>query len=163
MDTKEGHSSRKPPSKGTEKDHTVAPPCRRAPKVPCIPEALTIRETLLSEALQILELVNSLFGNGDNYLDQVFGRKITKSVANELIVDYLQREGLDGKIYVRWSSKLACSACMVPRGSKGPHSHTLSLNSTAENFYLREKAIIALADHEIGTHFVSIHSQYICM
>lgn len=143
------------PSEESQDDFIPSPLCRRESKVPRIRKAVIVRDALFPEAIRILELVNGQYGNGDNYLDQVFGRKISKSDANECIIQYLKNENLDKQIFVRWSSKLACCASMAPRGSKSPHTHTLSLNSSVENFYLREKAIFSLADHEIGTHYVS--------
>jgi len=49
---------------------------------------------------------------------------------------------------------------------RGPHRktlrpedrrYTLIIKNSFENQYLRQKAVRCLADHEIGTHFVSFH------
>jgi len=37
--------------------------------------------------------------------------------------------------------------------------HTLIIKNSADNFYLRERGITCLANHEIGTHYVSFDQQ----
>ncbi len=126
-----------------------------------IPKAVIVRRSLLSESVKILEHVNSLYGIGDAYLDDVFGRRVDAESGNRLIRSYMRDEGLEGIVQVKWSAKLSCTACMATSGSprrlNKPHrrKYTLFLNSTHENMYLREHGLTALANHEIGTHYVS--------
>lgn len=126
-----------------------------------IPKAVIVRWTLLSEAVKILEQVNSHYGIGDAYLDDVFGWRIEVEAGNRLLMGYLRSEGLEESIRVKWSSTLSCTACMSTSGASRKHNkphkrkYTLSLNSTHENMYLRTNGITALANHEIGTHYVS--------
>ncbi len=126
-----------------------------------IPKAVVVRRSLLSESVKILEQVNSLYGIGDAYLDDVFGRRVDVESGNRLLMSYMRDEGLEGSVQVKWSEKLSCTACMATSGSprrlNKPHrrKYTLFLNSTHENMYLREHGLAALANHEIGTHYVS--------
>ena len=134
---------------------------------PRIPRALAVRDSLFDNAQHILDLVNARFGGGDAYLDQIYGPCITVDQANKIVVRHLKEEGLHGHIKVKWSPKLSCSACIVFRGysrklnKPEKRSYTLMLNSTKDNLYLREKAILALIDHEIGTHYVC--TVYVCL
>ena len=65
------------------------------------------------------------------------------------------------KVYVTLRS-LLISARMVWRGPRRkklrPENRrcTLVITNSSENQYLRQKAVRCLADHEIGTHFVSL-------
>ena len=133
----------------------------KTPHIPSIPRALAIKDSLIDEALYILERVNTRFGGGDAYLEQIYGPSITTDKANRIIVRYLRDEGLHSHVKVKWSPKLTCSACLLLRGysrkvnKPEKRRYTLMLSSsTSENLYLREKAVLALADHEIGTHYV---------
>lgn len=126
-----------------------------------IPKAVTVRRTLLTEAVKILELVNRQYGIGDAYLEDVFGRRITLETAQTELKGYLRNEGVEESIRVKWLSKLTCTACLStsarPRRFNKPErtKFTLLVNSTPENMYMREHGIRALANHEIGTHYVS--------
>ncbi len=126
-----------------------------------IPKAVIVRRSLLSDAVRILEHVNFQYGIGDAYLDDVFGRRVDVESGNRQLVSYLRNEGLEGSIQVKWSDTLSCTACMAtsggPRKLNKPHrrKYTLFLNSTRENMYLRAHGLTALANHEIGTHYVS--------
>ncbi len=126
-----------------------------------IPKAVIVRRSLLSDAVRILEHVNSQYGIGDAYLDDVFGRRVDAESGNRQLVSYLRDEGLEGSVKVKWSDTLSCTACMAtsggPRKFNKPHrrKYTLFLNSTHENMYLRAHGLTALANHEIGTHYVS--------
>ena len=46
-----------------------------------------------------------------------------------------------------------------PKSANKPEKrqYSLLLKSTPDNPYLREQGILCLADHEIGTHFVSLN------
>lgn len=139
----------------------------RTAHLPTIPRTPVIKDSLIDHALHILDTVNTRFGKGDAYLEQVYGPCITTDHANRTLVRYLRDEGLYSRVKIKWSTKLACSARLVFRGyarklnKPETRKYTLMLNSTRGNFYLREKAIIALADHEIGTHYVCVYSKFI--
>lgn len=135
----------------------------RGAHLPTIPRALVVRDNLTDHALHILDTVNARFGRGDAYLEQVYGHHITIDQANRTLVRYLRNEGLYSRMKIKWSTKLTCSACLVLKGYARKHNkpekrnYTLMLSSNPGNLYLREKAIIALADHEIGTHYVCVY------
>ena len=126
-----------------------------------IPKAVIVRRTLLTEAVRILELVNRQYGIGDAYLEDVLGRRISVETAQTQLKGYLRNEGVEENIRVKWLSKLTCTACLStsgrPRRFNKPErtKFTLLINSTPENMYMREHGIRALANHEIGTHYVS--------
>lgn len=119
----------------------------------------------MDHALHILDTVNDRFGGGGAYLEEVYGPCITTEQANRTLVRYLKEEGLNDHVKIKWSSKLSCSASLVFKGfarkvnKPERRNFSLILNSTRGNLYLREKAIIALADHEIGTHYVCMYTK----
>ena len=120
-----------------------------------------IRDAQCEDSVRILELVNRLYGSGDGYLEEVWGSRISKKDAQHCLEQYLKDEGLCGKITLKWSSTLPCSACVISyhyparRNRIESTNFSLVVNSTTANFYLRERSMIALADHEVGTHYVS--------
>ncbi len=135
--------------------------CHRQSIVPRIPRATLIRKTLIAKAQGILDRVNYHFSSGDVYLDKVYGRKLTLKEAQDTIKSYMEGAGLSGKkVTVQWRSNICCSASMSSNTRNGSRTngarHTLTINSDPlENSFLREHAIISLADHELGTHYVS--------
>ena len=130
--------------------------------LPHIPRAIVIRKTLIAKAQRILDNVNYQFGNGDLYLDEVYGNKISLTEAQVAFRTYMQREGLLDKINVQWRSDISCSASLACVHGAGYRrrdgvTHTLRINSDPlKNSFLRKYAICALADHELGTHYVSL-------
>ena len=159
--TEEDSSEAKPPSLNSAAPGTKKAERKFHSRASTIPKAVIVRSSLLSQAVRILELVNSQYGIGDAYLDDVFGKRVSVETANRQLMSYLRDEGLEGSVQVRWSGTLSCTACLAttggPRRLNRPHrrKYTLFLNSTHENMYLREHGLTALANHEIGTHYVS--------
>ena len=135
--------------------------CHRQSAVPRIPRANVVRKTLIATAQRILERVNEQFGIGDLYLDEVYGPKITLAESQSAIMHYMKSERFSKKIKVQWSSKISSSACLVSvksfsNGRLRSTKYRLVINSDPlENCYLRKLAISSLADHELGTHYVS--------
>ena len=119
-----------------------------------------VRDSLFEEAVRILELVNSQYGIGDAYLSQVWGSRISPRAAVGCLEQYLKDEELDSRIHLKATTTIAGCACMVtykypPRFRPESNRYFFLFNTSSNNFYLRDKAIVALADHEVGTHFVS--------
>lgn len=121
----------------------------------------SVRFDLLPEATLILERVRQQYGSGDNFLDVSYGKKLSASEASDFMVDYVKSHGLDGLLNIVWTNDLNCSGRMVWHGPNvrfnRPEARrfTLFLRRTQDNMFLRERGIRGLADHEIGTHFVS--------
>ena len=118
-----------------------------------------VRDSLFEEAVRILELVNSRYGMGDAYLDQVWGARISPRAAVSRLQQYIKDEELDSRVRLKATTKIAGCACMVTYKYPRPENNRyfFLFNTSNNNFYLRDKAIVALADHEVGTHFVSFH------
>jgi hypothetical protein len=120
-----------------------------------------VRFEFLPEAKLILELVRQQYGSEDNFLDVAFGKRLTHSEATDFMVDYVKSHGLDGQLHIVWTSDLNCSGRMVWHGPNvrfnrpEARKFTLFLKRNQDNIFLRERGIRGLADHEIGTHFVS--------
>ena len=120
-----------------------------------------IRFDFLPEARLILERVQQQFGNGDRFLDAAFGARLDQSEATDYFMKYLRSHALDGLLNILWTNDLNCSGKMVWHGPNvrfnkpEARKFTLCLKSSEENIFLREHGIKGLADHEIGTHFVS--------
>lgn len=120
-----------------------------------------VRFELLPEAKMILETVRQQYGSGDNFLDAAFGKKLSQPDATDFMVNYVKSHGLDGQLNIVWTNDLNCSGKMVWHGPNvrfnrpEARKFTLFLKRTQDNIFLRERGIRGLADHEIGTHFVS--------
>ncbi|XP_061193551.1 uncharacterized protein LOC133201768 isoform X1 [Saccostrea echinata] len=118
-----------------------------------------IRFELFGEAEHILKVVKEKYGDGHDYLEAMHGKKITKDEANNILLEYLKENKLDGAMSIIWCTNLASSAKMM---WVGPHakynkpearSYSFWIKNTEDNNFLREWGIRCLADHEIGTHF----------
>ncbi|XP_048769630.2 microtubule-associated tyrosine carboxypeptidase-like isoform X3 [Ostrea edulis] len=118
-----------------------------------------IRFDLFGEAEHILNVVKQKYGDGHKYLEAMYGEKITKDAANDILLEYLKENKLDGAMSIIWCTNLASSARMM---WVGPHakynkpearSYSFWIKNTDDNNFLRECGIRCLADHEIGTHF----------
>ena len=67
-----------------------------------------IRFDLLGEAIHILKTVKEKYGDAANYYTEMYGERITKEEATDLIVDYLKENRLDGYMSIIWCSDLPC-------------------------------------------------------
>lgn len=67
-----------------------------------------IRFELLGEAMHILRTVKEKYGDAENYYTEMYGERITKEEATDLIVDYLKENHLDGHMSIIWCSDLPC-------------------------------------------------------
>ena len=135
-------------------------------KEPRVPRKLgrraCVRDSLFEEAVRILELVNKRYGIGDAYLDQVWGARISPRAAVGCLEQYLKDEELETRVHLKATTKIAGCASMLtyrypPRFRPENNRYFFLFNTSCNNFYLRDKAIMALADHEVGTHFVSLY------
>ncbi|KAH3729396.1 hypothetical protein DPMN_055364 [Dreissena polymorpha] len=118
-----------------------------------------IRFDLLGEALHILKTVKDKYGDAENYYTEMYGERISKDEATDIIVDYLKENRLDGQMSIIWCSDLPCSGRMM---WQGPHvkyrkpearKYSMWIKDSKDNNFLRVHGIRCLADHEIGTHF----------
>ncbi|KAL4232574.1 hypothetical protein ACF0H5_007264 [Mactra antiquata] len=118
-----------------------------------------IRFDLLGEALHILKMVKEKYGDAENYYTEMYGDRITKEEATDIIVDYLKENHLDGQMSIIWCTDLPCSGRMM---WQGPHvkyrrpearKYSMWIKDAKDNNFLRECGIRCLSDHEIGTHF----------
>lgn len=66
-----------------------------------------IRFDLFGEAEHILNVVKEKYGDGHTYLDVMYGDKITKDEANNILLDYLKENKLDGAMSIIWCTNLA--------------------------------------------------------
>ena len=127
----------------------------------CKKKMMEIRFDYLAEARCILERVRDRYGSGDRFLDAAFGDKLTPSQASQRVLEYIKSHGLDGCLSIIWANDLSCTGRLVWHGPNvrfnrpEDRKYTLWLKKNSDNVYLRELGIQALADHEIGTHFVS--------
>ncbi|XP_052808809.1 microtubule-associated tyrosine carboxypeptidase-like isoform X2 [Mya arenaria] len=118
-----------------------------------------IRFDLLGEALHILKTVKEKYGDAENYYSEMYGEKISKDEATDIIVDYLKENRIDGQMTVIWCSDLPCSGRMMWQGPhvkyKRPEARKYSMwiKDSKDNNFLRLHGIRCLSDHEIGTHF----------
>ena len=110
---------------------------------------------LLEAAVHILEKVNREHGSGDAYLDKIWGHSIIRREAVCTLKGYSKSEHLSDILRIRTSSSLGCSAHVVSYGSPQRKLYHVTVDCSGGNCYLREKAILGLAFHEIGTHVVS--------
>ncbi|XP_045197578.2 uncharacterized protein LOC123552187 isoform X1 [Mercenaria mercenaria] len=118
-----------------------------------------IRFEYLGEALHILKMVKAKYGDAENYYTEMYGERISKEEATDIIVDYLKENHLDGQMSIIWCTDLPCSGRMM---WQGPHvkyrrpearKYSMWIKDSKDNNFLREKGIRCLSDHEIGTHF----------
>jgi hypothetical protein len=69
---------------------------------------------------------------------------------------------LEGALKIIWSSEIDCCGRIIWTGpcvhfnKPEKRRYCLWLKNTAENVFLRQQGIKGLADHEIGTHYVSL-------
>ncbi|XP_071818934.1 microtubule-associated tyrosine carboxypeptidase 1-like [Apostichopus japonicus] len=119
-----------------------------------------IKHDLLPQATWILEKVKEKYGTGEGYLLHTYGQRIDSEQASEVLKGYMVENGVDGMMSVAWSKDLSCSGRMTWVGpclkanKPDARKYRLMLKDSADNCFLREKGILCIADHEIGTHFI---------
>lgn len=109
---------------------------------------------LLHAATCVLDKVNREYGSGDAYLDEVWGKSITKRRVMQTFQSYCRSEHLSDVVQVRASSSINCSAHVVTHGPPRRRVYCVTVRCSDGNCYMRDKAIWGLAFHEIGTHVV---------
>ncbi|KAK3595221.1 hypothetical protein CHS0354_021536 [Potamilus streckersoni] len=118
-----------------------------------------IRFGLLGEAIHILNTVSQMYGDAENIYKVMYGEKISKEEATDIVVSYLKENCLDGAMTIVWCTDLPCSGRMM---WQGPHvkfqrpedrKYSIWLKDANDNNFIREHGMRCLADHEIGTHF----------
>lgn len=119
-----------------------------------------IRHELLPQATKILEKVREKYGSGDGFVQHTYGHKITSQEGSELLKGYMVENAVDGMMSITWSKDLSCSGRMswvgpsLKANKPDARKYRLMLQDSAENAFLRERGILCIADHEIGTHFI---------
>ena len=114
---------------------------------------------LLAAATRILEKVNSEYGSGDAYLSTVWGKLIAKREVLQAFKSYCRAEHLSDIVRVRASSSINCSAHVIALGPPRRRKYSVTVRCSDGNCYMRDKAVLGLAFHEIGTHVVGM--QYV--
>ena len=120
-----------------------------------------IKFDLLPEATFIIQEVKRIYGSPEQFYEHAFGRKIGLTEASSILSEYMKLTGVEGMINVLWTPDLDCSARMTWYGPNVRYNkpearnYVLWLKNSSSSFFLREHGIKALANHEIGTHFVS--------
>lgn len=90
-----------------------------------------------AKARLVIDEVIRIFGNAENYKDQVWGKKVYKEEILEICEQYLAKNKLDVRVFFG-------TALVTTMSAKG-----LSLLDT-----YRDLRLVSLLDHEIGTHHV---------
>jgi len=67
-----------------------------------------IRFDLLGEAIHILNTVKEKYGDAESVYTEMYGNKITKEEATDIIVEYLKEHNLDGQMSIIWCADLPC-------------------------------------------------------
>lgn len=67
-----------------------------------------IRFDLLSEAEYVLETVRKKFGEGENFLAQAYGKRVTRIEASEIVTSYLEENLLNDALTLIWCNDLPC-------------------------------------------------------
>ena len=101
----------------------------------------------LGLAINVLEHVRERFGSESRYHEAVWGDELTQPQADDVVREYLQRNGLSQLVRVRWSA----SHLLTSFGSG-------CLNLVDRQGYYRTKRLLGLLDHELGTHFTRAHN-----
>ncbi|CAH8867828.1 unnamed protein product [Trichobilharzia szidati] len=115
--------------------------------------------TLFREATRILDTVCRKFKSIDNFVEQSFGPRISVEEATQKITEYIKEANLPTNLEVIWcedliGSALMCSTGIDKNGNIPRHrKFTMLLKTNEENTYLRERGIMCLMDHELGTHY----------
>ena len=78
-----------------------------------------IRFELLGEAIHILKTVKSKYGDAENYYQEMYGERVSKDEATDIIVDYLKENHLDGAMSVIWCTDLPCRFGISCKGQGG--------------------------------------------
>lgn len=120
-----------------------------------------IRFELFPLARKVLESVREQYVNGDLFMYEAFGPQISKEKASAALRKYLDADPILSTIKVVWSQDITSSAVMITRGPPNQpekRNYTMVIRDDPNMPYLRERGIIALANHEVGTHFVRFYN-----
>ncbi|XP_075242523.1 uncharacterized protein LOC142337253 isoform X2 [Convolutriloba macropyga] len=120
-----------------------------------------IRFELFNLSRKILETVREEFVNGELFMNEAFGHVIEKEHASKMIRGYLDTDPILSSIKVAWSQDITGSAVMVTRGpisQPEKRKYTMVIKDDPSMPYLRTEGILALAHHEVGTHFVRFYN-----
>lgn len=102
----------------------------------------SVSNKYLKQATQILKTVIAGFGSESAFLDEVEGGLLTREQIAEITQKYLEKNGIDQNVRVRFSAQAVSQASM-----KG---NVLTFRLPAAQ---REKRIEGTLHHEIGTHY----------
>lgn len=101
-----------------------------------------VSDTYLPQAKHILDTVIKTWGNESTFLLEVEGKILTREQSTESTRKYLEENGIENMITLRYSSRAVSPA---------------SINANILTFRLpvnhREKKFLGVLHHEVGTHF----------
>ena len=62
----------------------------------------------MGEAEYILEKVRDEYGEGDYFLEHMFGPRITKEEATPMLLEYIEENCLTESIKIHWCDNMPC-------------------------------------------------------
>ena len=110
------------------------------------------------KAKNILDMINIKFPKGViSYYEANFGKKIDSEDCVSLIGKYLKTNDIDGEIKINFAPGLTCSGRIGYHGMENndpsTRQYVVWINHDKDNQFLREKGMVCLCDHELGTHY----------
>ena len=110
------------------------------------------------KAKHILDVVKLQYPLGiHQYFEANFGKKMSSRECVGAISRYLADNKIFGDISVNFAPGLTCSGRItsynILKSKPEARKFVIWINDGEENQFLRQKGIIALCDHEIGTHY----------
>jgi hypothetical protein len=110
------------------------------------------------KAKHILDMICEKYPRGVYaYYESNFGKKVNSEQCVKLVGKYLSRNQIDGEIKINFAPGLTCSGRILHYGMKNNRPETRKfvvwINKDKDNQFLREKGIVCLLDHELGTHY----------
>ncbi len=111
------------------------------------------------KAKNILDSIKKKFPKGVySYYEAKFGRRLKNSnECVELVGNYLSENRVDGELSINFAPGLTCAGRIYHHSMQNNRPETRKfvvwISNDIDNQFLREKGLICLCDHEIGTHF----------
>jgi len=102
---------------------------------------------LLDVAIKILTNCLDIYNSETNYLDEDGGRIITQEETESFFKNYLEELGLLDQVSLNFSENFVAPTSVTHFGKKSKINIALPIE-------YREKRIIGVLHHEIGTHFI---------
>ena len=110
------------------------------------------------KAKHILDTIKNKYPNGVySYYEANFGKRIKGDECLEIIGQYLADNKIDGEISINFAPGLTCAGRIYYHSMINNRPETrkfvIWISNDADNQFLREKGLICLCDHEMGTHY----------